>query len=124
MSSEIFNFENLKGVTLKFVEFKKNGCRNGDILTFRDTDGNTYEMYNDQDCCESVWLEDQCGSWVDILNTPILSAHVIESEQERGCTWTFYTLVTIHGSMTLRWIGESNGYYSESVSFTKLKIDP
>ena len=119
MSHKFFKFENLTGATLVFMELQKGD--GGDVLVLKDKNGNRYEMYHNQDCCESVWLEDQCGSWQDILYSPILSAHVVESEQERGCTWTFYTLVTIHGSMTLRWIGESNGYYSESVSFYKVE---
>lgn len=119
MNSEFFNFENLQGKTITYVEFRKGDQT--DYLVFRDSDNVHYKMYHDKDCCENVWLADQCGSWNDILNTPILSAHVIEAEQCRGCTWTFYTLVTVYGSMTLRWVGESNGYYSESVSFYKVE---
>lgn len=129
--NEYFDFEKLVGKT--FTRIENNGS---DELVFYDTDGEIYVMYHQQDCCESVYIEDINGDLEDLLNSPILMAEEVtshddpdkdEDEEEDedswdygSQTWTFYKIATINGTVTLRWLGTSNGYYSESVSFIRL----
>jgi len=96
-----------------------------DKLVFVVSDDEAYVLYHEQDCCESVDIEDIAGDLNDLVGHPILQA--IESVSEgngksewtESCTWTFYNIATVKGYVTVRYYGESNGYYSESVSFTK-----
>ncbi len=116
-------FNILLGQTLKEIYQNKDN----DELIFETTDGKRYRMYHAQDCCESVNIEDIAGDLTDLLGSPILLAEEVESNenpegvlkeyQDECFTWTFYKLATIKGSVTIRWYGESNGYYSESVDF-------
>lgn len=79
-----------------------------------------FQMFHKQDCCESVRLESIEGDISDLLNQPILLAECVSSQKDvpyGSETWTFYKLQTVKGSLTLRWFGESNGYYSEDVNF-------
>ncbi len=116
------SIEELKGKI--FTEIK---VSNDEIIFINESE--SYKMYHDQDCCESVSIEDICGDINDLLNNPILEAEEITSsenpegitkEYQDSFTWTFYKLSTIKGGVTIRWYGESNGYYSESVYLSKL----
>lgn len=115
----------LIGKTLATVEV---GPDNDEIV-FRTDAGETYRQYHSQDCCESVSIEDICGDLSDLIGSPIIEASEetsetnppdIKKEYQDVFEWTFYKLGTAKGSVTIRWYGESNGYYSTSVSFAKL----
>lgn len=90
----------------------------------------SYKFYHCQDCCESVGINDIIGDLEDLMGTPILAATEDSNAEDPGeeasygesYTWTFYNFSTIKGSVTVRWLGTSNGYYSESVDFCKIQI--
>lgn len=123
---EIKNFEGLKGHTLTKVETTINE------MVFTLEDGVKYMLCHYPDCGESVTIEDICGELDDLVGVPILIAEEVSGGQgvvpegfeyptsgPGSFTWTFYKLATIKGYVTVRWFGESNGYYSETVDWMK-----
>lgn len=114
------SFEKLKGETLLAIYRLEKGS---DEALFVTKSGKRYIMYHDQDCCENVEIEDVCGDIKDLIGSEILLAEEVTSndnpkdKDDDSFTWTFYKLSTIKGSLTIRWYGVSNGYYSETVSF-------
>lgn len=117
---EYVDFSTLVGKTLVNIKV------GDDEIFFTDTEGHEYKMYHQQDCCEYVYLEDVNGDWNDLIGNPILVADERDGDLppvdgEGSYTWTFYTISTIKGTVDLRWYGSSNGYYSESVDFARIK---
>ena len=121
-------FEDLRGKILEEII----GGVGVDEMYFITQDGEKYKMYHSQDWCEKVDVVDIAGDLKDIINSPILLAEEVVHENDNpedvqipefqdSFTWTFYKLSTIKGSVTIRWYGESNGYYSESVEFEKIE---
>lgn len=128
--------EDLKGLIFAKVE----GKVNDKVVTFvtePSTDGSnlvrTFKMYHSQDCCEIVTLNDIAGDLSDLVGVTILEAYEesnsdpIEGQiaqssiYDDSWTWTFYRFTTVKGTVVLRWLGTSNGYYSEGVSLYEVK---
>lgn len=114
-------FADLRGKTLTAIE----AVVGGDEIVFRCTDGSVYRQSHSQDCCESVTVEGIVGDLADMIGSPILFAEESRSDAKPGQvsesgTWTFYKLATEQGWLDIRWLGQSNGYYSESVDFEQV----
>lgn len=88
-----------------------------------------YNFYHSQDCCEDFWLDDIIGDLEDLIGDIILKADEKKNSDDitptkdksldDSWTWTFYTIATRSGYVDLRFIGTSNGYYSEGVQIYK-----
>ena len=113
---------NLIGKTMTAV------ATDGDAALIFTCEEGEFIFNHHQDCCESVFIESITGDLRDLVGYPILVAeegtsgdtpegytHKYEPDSQ---TWTFYKFATIKGYVDVRWFGESNGYYSESVDLT------
>ena len=100
-------------------------------------DGTVARFNHSQDCCEHVFIDDVTGDWADLIGERLMAAYESSSgdgEVERppweykpeeelntgddSYTWTFYHFACRKGSVSVRWYGSSNGYYSESVDYS------
>ena len=122
------NFNILKGLTITSIDGLEYDSAE---VIFTTSEGRRFEMSHSQDCCERVSIEDVCGDVNDLLNSPILLAEEITSDEDPVDVnkeyhddlycWTFYKLSTFKGDVTIRWYGESNGYYSVGVDFEEIR---
>lgn len=116
-------FSDLVGKTLTSVEVSDDK----EEITWKTSDGEAYLMFHQQECCESVSVEDISGDLDDLIGTPVLMAEESTNdegpnkESDESATWTFYRVSTIKGTVVIRWYGTSNGYYSERVDFDNMK---
>jgi hypothetical protein len=121
-SDKDVSFETLLGHTIERIEGLEQGS--GEVVFFT-AEGRKFSMYHVQDCCESVYVAEVVGDVSDLIGSPILRAEEAVSDASGpevydSGTWTFYKLATRKGYVDIRWLGESNGYYSESVDFVEV----
>lgn len=99
------------------------GEKGDEEMVFEARDGRRFVFRNDENQLNDVdvLIEDICGDLDDLVGTLVLAEEVSsEGAPELDAysyTWTFYRFATAKGTVTVRWLGQSNGYYSESVDF-------
>ena len=97
------------------------GSVGGNTLVFENA-SERFVFFHAQDCCESVDINDIVGDLEDLVGEPLVIAEEVRGATEpdvehyESYTYTFYKFATRKGYVDVRWLGESNGYYSESVS--------
>ena len=118
-------FNQFKGRTISNIQGM---TKDSDEILISFEEGGSIMFHHEQDCCESVLVEQVDGLVDRHIGAKFM--HIIEKTSENdpnlnnidydSVTWTFYTMKTSKGYIDFRWVGESNGYYSESVDyFTK-----
>ena len=111
--SQAINIEQIKGMTITAVVYKET---DESLLIHLNT--HVLEMLHHQDCCETVYLADVVGSFEDLIGYPLLEVSestVNTNSEDMSSTASYYNFKTVKASVQLRWVGESNGYYSETV---------
>lgn len=120
MSYDDSNIELLVGKTLKGIE------NHEDEMLFICEDEDRFKAYHMQGRCKGVSIYDVKGDIQSILGSKIIEATEMIShewpsdvpikEYTDSFTWTTHIIRAANGnSLVVRWLGESNGYYSESV---------
>jgi hypothetical protein len=123
-SNEDFKFNELVGKVFKDIYL--NSDADNEFILFKVSDTEIYQMYHWYECCENVYIDDINGDIADLIGSEILHFEKRTNEgqnDEVSETWTFYDIQTKKGSVNIKWHGESNGCYSESVYFIKLNLD-
>ena len=121
------NFSSLVGKTITEIQ---GGFAGSEAIVFSCSDDTIYRMYHSQQCCESVSVQDIVGDMDRLIGWVVQSAYV-DSNCGNNCDgfsgtdevqqWTFYRITTMNGeTVTIRWYGTSNGWYSMDVSFAQL----
>lgn len=117
-------FSELKGKTLVKVTGLERGS---ETATFECSDGSVYQMTYYHDCCANCSVEDVDGL-ENLEGATVFSAEESSNSEDPALeeypdsyTWTYYKLATSKGYVTIRWYGSSNGYYSESCTFERVK---
>lgn len=117
-------YEKLIGKTLATVTGAEQGS---DDMTLRTAEGDGVRFYHRSDCCESVDIVEVIGDVQDLIGSPLVTAEEVSSDghpdpdTSESFTWTFYRFATAKGSVVVRWLGRSNGYYSESVTVEEVQ---
>jgi len=120
----VTTFDSMIGLTMETVE-----NFNDKQLLFMSACGKKFTFQHHQDCCERVYIESIDGDLSDLVGAPICCAEEVSNDgtdpERQDCDddmvtqWTFYKFESPKGSVTVRWCGTSNGYYSTRVSFNE-----
>jgi hypothetical protein len=96
--------------------------RDDEFLDLEFTDGTEAYFYHSQDCCEYVRIT-KCPSLDDYIGHELTafyhdSTDGADEDYYESATTTSLGFTFDNGFVFVEWVGTSNGYYSEDVSFS------
>ncbi len=91
-----------------------------DIITITTKSKRSFSLHHNQCCCEYVRIVGYDGEIRSIYGKPVVVAEHSEEAVSDCQTNITITLKTDRDTLIFRWIGESNGYYSESVDISEI----
>jgi hypothetical protein len=124
----------LSGLIVSFIDVVDDTDRDDKIVITTEC-GKRFIFCHQQDCCERVSIYDSKGDLHSLVGKKLIGVEVatlegedpedvVLSEEDKNWrehfTWTTITFRTTEDTFISRWIGESNGYYSEDVYFEEL----
>jgi hypothetical protein len=113
-------FDVLVGEVLDAVDID----REKDQILLTTRSGRQFLIHHEQKCCETVEISGQDGSFDKLIGKPIVEArdNAVDTSEEAADSQTTTTLVfrVDDHAVISRWVGDSNGYYSESVDIAEL----
>lgn len=99
------------------------------IKTLHEGKPRHFSLFHNQDCCENVRLIREEGDLTSLKGQLITEAEEdindndpdwYEGNYDYSHTWSKYRLKTDKDEVILWFLGESNGYYGETMSFQEL----
>jgi len=109
------------GETIKYIDVDEYDHQ----IRVETESGRVFLIYHKQDCCESVRLVDINGNIKNLKGKVIedfthMSKQFSDELGHGSKTITLITFFVDDSTVTTRWIGESNGYYSEEISVEEI----
>lgn len=114
---KLVDFDILIGETIVSISGMDTG---GVEVVIETASGRTFRMYHVQDCCENVYIDATYGCANSILNKVVDETTYFtdnyDGAYESG-TISRFRIYCDGDYFEVKWIGTSNGYYGEGVSF-------
>ncbi len=127
--TEVTVFSDLIGKSISVISTVVPGT---EVIFFTLYDNSIWKMWYEDGAPVAATVAEVVGDIKDIMDSALLEAESISQKAkpedipegyDPSATWTFYKFRTRKGSVVIRWLGISNGWYSEKVNFMRIGVD-